>query len=66
MAIGKGLVRTVIMTLIGASGLALYQINNGLFDPLRYSVSVIALALTSFAIEMIEQYWKSRRATQKG
>ncbi|ADU12181.1 membrane-bound proton-translocating pyrophosphatase [Asticcacaulis excentricus CB 48] len=66
MAIGKVLVRTVIMTLIGASILALYQINNGLFDALRYSGSVIVLALTGFVMNMIEHYWKSRRATQKG
>lgn len=66
MAIGKVLVRTVIMTLIGAAILALYQINNGLFDALRYSGSVIVLALTGFAMNMIEHYWKSRRATNKG
>ncbi len=66
MAIGKVLIRTVIMTVIGASVLALYQINNGLFDPLRYSVSVVILALVCLALNGIEHYWKSRRATQKG
>lgn len=65
MAFVKILVRSVIMTLIGAGILALYQINNGLFDPLRYTVSVIILALVCLALNGVEHYWKSHRAAQK-
>lgn len=65
MAFVKILFRSVIMTLIGASVLALYQINNGLFDPLRYSASVIVLALICLALNGVEHYWKSHRAAQK-